>query len=138
MTCNLKSLGAAALLISLSCTLAGCGAKQPDFEKLYPVTGKVQRAGMPVAGGSLKFTANPEKPDFTTNCDVKPDGSFTVTTVRNTDSRGERKAGAPAGDYTVVYNPPNEDQTKGFQPPVTLPVKVTIKAEPNDLTLQLP
>lgn len=126
------------MVVCASLVLASCsGTKQPDFEALHPVTGKVQRAGMPVAKGSLRFIAVPDKQEFMINSEVKEDGSFSLTTVRSTDTRGERKPGAPAGEYSVVYNYPNEDQTKGFTPPVTLP-NVTIKSEPNDLILQLP
>jgi hypothetical protein len=138
ITGNMKSLGAAAVLWGVLGTLTGCGPKQPDFEALYPVTGKVQRAGIPVAKGSVRFTAIPDKPEFMIVSEVKEDGTFALSTVRSTDSRGEKKPGAPAGEYTVVYTPPNEDQTQGFSPPVTLPAKVTIKAEPNDLTLPVP
>lgn len=138
MTCNVKSIGAAALFVGILWTLSGCGPKQPDFETLYPVTGKVQRAGMPVAKGSLRFNAVPDKQDFMIRGEVKEDGTFSLSTVRSTDRRGETKLGVPAGEYIVVYTPPSEDQTKGFDPPVTLRDKVTIKAEPNDLTLQLP
>ena len=93
---------------------------------------------MPLAGGSLRFTAVPEKPEFMIVSEVKDDGTFSLTTVRSTDTRGERKPGAPAGEYTVVYTPPNVDQTQGFAPPITLPNKVTIKAEANELTLEVP
>lgn len=129
---------AAALVGAVALALTGCGPKQPDFEALYPVTGKVQKGGLPVSGGSLRFMAVPEKLEFVIVSEVKEDGTFALSTVRSTDSRGENKPGAPAGDYSVVYTPPNLDQTQGFTPPITLPAKVTIKAEPNDLTLQLP
>ena len=136
---NLKFLYAATLLVGFTLALTGCfGPKQPDFEALHPVTGKVQRGGMPLAGGALRFTAVPEKPEFMIVSEVNADGTFALATVRSTDSRGEKKPGAPAGEYTVVYTPPSLDQTQGFTPPITLPATVTIKAEANDLTLQVP
>lgn len=126
-------------LLSLLISLLGCnGAKQPDFEALHPVTGRVQRAGQPLAGGAIRFNSVPEKPEFSINGLVAEDGTFSLTTVRTTDTRGERRPGAPAGEYSVVYTPPNLDQTKGFDPPITLPTPVKIEAKDNNLTLEVP
>jgi hypothetical protein len=139
MTDNNRLLIATLILAAWGISSTGCfGPKQPEFETLHPVSGKVQKGGVPVSGGALRFTAVPENPDFMIVSDVKEDGTFSLATVRSTDSRGEKKPGAPAGEYTVVYTPPNLDQTQGFSPPVTLPAKITIKPETNELTLELP
>ena len=66
------------------------------------------------------------------------EGNFQLTTVRSTDSKGERKNGAPAGEYKVVFIPKNEDQTVAYVPPVTLPNPVKIEAKENVLTLDAP
>jgi hypothetical protein len=124
--------------VSLLWMQSGCGPKQPEFEALHPVTGKVQRAGAPLAKGTLSFKPIPENQDFNVNGQVGDDGSFKLTTVRMTDSKGERRPGAPAGEYTVVYVPESKDQTVAFEPPITLPSKVVIEAKDNNLTLEVP
>ncbi len=127
------------MLFVIAAAASGCGGPvQPAFDPLHAVTGKVQRGGMPLTGGSLRFNAIPDKEEFIVNSLVGPDGSFTLTTVRTTDSKGERRPGAPAGEYTVVYTPESADQTAAYQPPITLPQKVTIEAKENVLTLEVP
>lgn len=125
--------------LSLLCANMGCsGPKQPEFDALHPVTGKVQRAGAPIARGSVSFKPIPETQDFSVNGEVGEDGSFTLTTVRMTDSKGERRPGVPAGEYSVIYIPESKDQTVAFQPPITLPNKVVIEAKDNNVTLEVP
>ncbi len=127
------------LALSLATSFLGCTAsKQPDFEALHPVSGKVQRAGQPLAGGVVRFNSVPDKPEFSINGLVNDEGAFSLTTVRSTDTRGERRPGAPVGEFSVVYTPPNLDQTKIFEPPITLPMLVKIEAQDNNLTLEVP
>lgn len=121
--------------------LAGCGGdkKQPDFPDLNPVKGVVKRNGQPVKGGAVQFRPDPDKPDFLINSEVGADGTFTLSTVRTTDSKGERKTGAPAGTYKVTFTPPLGDQTaEGHINPIDLPKPVAVKAGDNDLTIELP
>ena len=126
-------------LFGLLCVQIGCsGVKQPEFDALHPVTGKLQRGGQPIVGGSLRFNPIPENQEFIVNSVVSPDGSFKLTTVRTTDTKGERRPGAPAGEYSVVYMPESKDQTVAFEPPITLPSKVVIEAKDNNLTLEVP
>lgn len=126
-------------VVSLLCVYSGCsGSKQPEFDALHPVTGKLQRAGQPLVGGSIRFNSIPEKQEFIVNGLVGPDGSFTLTTVRTTDSKGERRPGAPAGEYSAIYMPESKDQTVAYEPPITLPQKVVIEAKDNSLTLEVP
>ena len=126
-------------LLLFAVGLLGCNAqKQPDFDPLHVVMGKVQRAGMPLAGGSLRFNPIPDKQEFIINSPVGADGTFKLTTVRTTDNKGERRPGAPAGEYSVVYTPASADQTAAYQPPITLPQKVKIEAQENTLTLEVP
>jgi hypothetical protein len=121
--------------------LPGCdkGAKQPDFPDLSPVKGVVKKGGSPVKGGAVQFAPDPDRPDFLVNSEVGQDGTYSLSTVRTTDSRGERKPGAPPGTYKVTYTPPLGDQTAGGQiNPIDLPNKVTVKAGDNDIPLDLP
>lgn len=120
--------------------VAGCASDetQAPFSELHPVKGVVLRGGVPVNGGSVEFAKAGGATEFLINSDVGADGTFTLTTVRTTDSRGERKTGAPAGAYTATYRPPVADQTTGHSNPVTLPKSVVVEAKANDLKLELP
>src|SRR5262245_29001621 len=87
--------------------LTGCGGKnQPKFDELHPVTGTLTAGGKAVTGGAVQFSPDPAKPEFMVNSEVGADGTFRLSTVRTTDSKGERKPGAPAGKYQVTYSPP--------------------------------
>ena len=86
-----------------------------------PGQGGGKRDGQPVKGGVVQFTPDPDKPEFLINSEVGADGMYTLSTVRTTDSKGERKTGAPAGAYKVTYTPSLGDQTAGGQ---TGPVKL--------------
>lgn len=120
--------------------IAGCGSdgNPAPFSELHPVKGVVLRGGVPVNGGSVEFAMTGGSTEFLVNSDVGADGNFTLTTVRTTDSRGERKTGAPAGTYTATYRPPVADQTTGHSNPVTLPKSAIVEAKANDLKLELP
>lgn len=130
---------AAAVFAALG-LLAGCdpGRPQPEFDALHPVKGVVKRGAQPVKGGLIQFTPDPNKPEFLTNAVVGADGTYALTTVRTTDKQGERKPGAPAGNYKVTYTPPLGDQTEGGQsPPVELPTAVTVNPGENDIPIDL-
>jgi hypothetical protein len=130
-----------AFLLSCAAIFTGCGqeSKQPTFPDLHEVKGVVKRAGEPVKGGAIQFTPDPNKPEFLINSEVGTDGTFTLTTVRTTDSKGERKTGAPAGKYKVTYTPPLGDQTAGApMAPIDLPNPVTVNAGANNLPIDLP
>jgi hypothetical protein len=129
------------LALAAAWLAAGCdsGPKQSAFPELNPVKGVVKRSGLPVKGGAVKFTPDPDNPEFLINSEVGPDGTFTLSTVRTTDQQGERKPGAAAGKYRVTYTPPIDDQTTGgLMTPITLPNPVTVNAGGNDITLDLP
>ena len=119
--------------------MIGCGSGEgPAFPALVSVKGVVKRSGWPVSGGVLKFTPEPDTPEFLANAEVGSDGAFIVSTVRTTDKAGERKSGLSAGKYRVIYLPPLGDQTAGASPkPVELP-PISISGERADLVFELP
>lgn len=122
-------------------SVVGCGGSdnQPEFPPLHPAKGVVKRGGQPVKGGVVRFTPEPDKPEFVINSEVGADGTFTLSTVRSTDKRGERKTGAPAGSYKVTYTPALGDQTAtAVLVPVDLPKPIAIQAGENDLSVDLP
>ena len=130
------------LLTAASAALAiGCGggSDQPKFPDLNPTIGIVKRAGQPVKGGAVQFVPDPDRPEFLVNSEVGADGTYSLTTVRTTDKTGERKPGAPAGKFKVVYQPPLGDQTAGGQlTPINVPGPFEVKAGPNDILVELP
>lgn len=130
------------LVAALAAVLVGCGSgpTQPDFPDLHPVKGVVKKGGQPVKGGSIQFNSDPPKPEFLINSDVADDGTFALSTVRTTDKNGERKSGAPAGNYKVTYSPPFGNQTTVAGPvtPIDLPKPVNVAAGTGDLTIELP
>ncbi len=121
------------------CALLGCDSdNQPKFSDLHSVHGTLLQAGQPVSGGAVQFKSDPEKPEFLINSEVAADGTFQLTTVRTTDSRGERRRGAPPGKYTVTYLPNLGDQTAGYKGPVVLPEPIVVEAQDNELKIELP
>jgi hypothetical protein len=127
-------------LLLLLC-LSGCigNTKLAPFGELIPVKGHVLRGGTPVSGGAIQFNTTGESYGFLTNGVVGSDGSFTLTTVRVNDSKGERKPGVPAGVYNVIYTPAREDRTKqAFVAPDVLPTPVMITAGQDNLMIELP
>jgi hypothetical protein len=120
--------------------LPGCsgGSNQPDWPELHPVKGVVKKDGQPVKGGSVRFTPDPDRPEFAINGQVGDDGTFTLTTVRTTDKSGERKTGAPAGNYKVAFTPLLGEQGSGQTGTVELPKPVTVASGANDITIDLP
>ncbi len=121
--------------------ILGCGdsVKQPDFPDLHPVKGVVKLGGQPVKGGAVQFIPEPDRPEFLINSEVGTDGTFTLSTVRTTDNKGERRPGAPAGNYRVTYTPMMTEQAAGaIIEPITTTQVLTVATGPNDLTIDLP
>ncbi|MCZ2341268.1 MAG: hypothetical protein LC104_05660 [Bacteroidales bacterium] len=120
--------------------LVGCGgqAKLAEFADLKPVKGTVTHKGKPVVGGVVVFQSEPDKPDFLVNGEVGSDGSYTLTTVRLNDRTGERKPGAPTGNYRITYTPVSGDQTVGKAAvPIVVPRLVTIDGREDVLNIDL-
>ena len=87
----------------------------------------------------VRFTPDPDKSEFLINAVVGGDGSYSLSTVRTTDTKGERKTGAPAGTYKVQYTPDIGDQTAGgSMDPIHVIKPATVNAGPNDIPIELP
>src|SRR6476646_7715794 len=99
---SMRLLGVATFLFGF---LVGCSSERPPvpFGELVEVSGVVKRGGKPLSGGVVQFLPEANKDDFLVNSEVATDGKFALSTVRVADKRGERKAGALAGKYRVVY-----------------------------------
>ena len=119
-------VAAAALIL-----LAGCSKKPAgDLPPLFPATGTVVRGGQPVDGGLVQFRT--DDPDLLVNGTVKADGTFELQTLH---ALSQKKAtGAPAGTYRVTYLPPGNGQDIR---PIALKNQIVLKAEPNDLKVDL-
>jgi hypothetical protein len=128
------------LILWAAAVFAGCSDRgdQPEFPELHPVTGVVTRSGAPVSGGVVQFQRQPATQEFLVNGVVGPDGAFSLSTVRTTDSRGERRDGAPAGEYRVTYLPEMLDQTAAPPDPITLQELQTVASTDNTLSIELP
>jgi hypothetical protein len=120
--------------------ILGCssdGGNQRAFSDLHPVKGIVMQNGKPVTGGAIQFRPEPDSPGFVINSEVGSDGTFNLTTVRTTDSSGERKTGAPKGNYKVTFVPPVVDQKTANVKAITLIKAITVEAKTNDLKIEL-
>ncbi|MEZ6143158.1 MAG: hypothetical protein R3B84_21550 [Zavarzinella sp.] len=128
------------LSLMLLVLLAGCSgnSNQPEFGILHPVSGTITLGGNPVKGGTIQLNLEPDNTEFLINSEVSDSGKFELTTVRTTDSSGERKKGVAPGTYKVTYLPNLNDQTAGYREPVVLPKPVVIEAKENILSLELP
>ena len=115
----------------------GGGGDRPEGQlpPLFPASGQVTRGGQPVPGGLVQFRAaktTPAATNLIVTSEVGADGSFELSTTHTLSQNKGR--GAPAGDYTVTYMPPGENQE---MMPVTLPGKVAITSGSDNLTLKL-
>ena len=123
------------LLFSIGCSSS---TNQPDFGKLYPVSGTVMLNGNTVNGGVIQLKPDPDKPEFLINSEVSSDGKFSMSTVRTTDSSGARETGVAPGTYKVTYIPNLLDQTAGYKEPVVLSKPVVVEAKDNNFVIELP
>jgi hypothetical protein len=118
---------------------SGKGKRRPT----YPVAGKAFFDGVPMPGAvvTLQSVAGGKAKGSRAVGVVAADGSFTLSTYRAND-------GAPAGDYEigVVWRDPVPDGPPRtgasrlparYTTPVTSGLRVTIRPEPNTLTLEL-
>ena len=129
--------------------LAGCGdsgssssTSPPPKEPVHPVQGKVVLAdGKPLTKGTVTFVPVKEAGRLATG-EIQSDGTYTLGTK-------DLGAGAPEGDYRVKVESPLTAPMPGkakesrvvvppkYQDEDTSGLKVTVKAGPNDIPIQL-
>lgn len=132
----------AALVVVIAA--AGCNSKGPDLPAAVPAKGVIQLAsGQPIGEGRLQLTPK-DKGGMESFGDVKPDGSFTLTSYKADD-------GAVPGKYIVTISPYNYAAPGGSPVPIrnagqipgkyleaaTSTLEVEIKKSDNDLHLRL-
>lgn len=135
----LRPFPAALRLTALAACLlaAGCSMESdaPKSATLYPVKGKVTLpGGKPLSGGRVVLVSADGL--IAPGGSVGSDGTFTIKS-------GDDAEGAPAGDYKVRIEP--DPAAKKGKPPFppryteedASGLKVVVKAEPNDLALNL-
>jgi hypothetical protein len=123
--------------------MAGCGDGRPkaSLPPLHPVQGKVVKGAVAVSGGAIQFmpaTDSPEYRDLAIGAELKPDGTFELSTLHTLSQK--KDTGAPAGEFQAIYTPPMGDQTKVSMTdlsPITLPHAYTVKPGTNELTIDL-
>jgi hypothetical protein len=135
---------------ALAALAVGCSGDHPKFRDTYPVTGRVTHKGQPVGRAQLNFAPTDKAKDAAHATAVTAaDGTFTLNTYKQGD-------GAPAGEYVVTVfwpdNRPGAVKTKAaageelapnrlpdkYTDPARSPLRATVKAEPNDITLDVP
>jgi hypothetical protein len=90
---NPKDLSLLAASLVLVFSAAGCGSR------LYSVRGTVTlEDGTPLAKGMVMFESNGEGTTVMARGEIKPDGSYQLSTYRTGD-------GVPPGKYRVQINP---------------------------------
>jgi hypothetical protein len=123
------------LYLATAVLLAGCDRQEPVPDR-HPLTGRVVRAGQPVAAGGLIFLPVGRSSGLVVNAPVAPDGTFTAETSRTRPAGGvDVFPGVPAGRYTAVYHPPGDGQKTGLE--VRLG-EVDVPAGGTAVTLTLP
>jgi hypothetical protein len=133
------------IFLTLAAMIAGCGQKELPVQKTYPVQGKVQLKGEPVAFAIVHFEPKDKKnPPATAYTDK--DGVFNgVRSYSNSEMDG-----AAPGEYEVklegfdpvtggkFFGPrPGEGEKATPIPPDVANTGVTITVEENDNTLNI-
>jgi hypothetical protein len=78
----------------------------------------------------------PETRDLLIAAELNSDGTFELHTLHSVSLK--KAPGAPAGTYKVTFTSALADQTQGGQVQVVeLPSPITLKAEPNEITLEM-
>ena len=129
------------LLAGTLSLLAGCGHKELSKPETYPAHGRVLWKGEPVRFALI--TLEPVGPvGAPADGRTEEDGTFTLRTLSN-----DEPDGAVPGEYRVKlesYNPVKAGALPQGGEPTVLPpgfnpdITVEIKAEDNDLTIDIP
>jgi hypothetical protein len=125
----LRFFPAALLIFTIGCTPAVV------LPKTYPASGSVvYKGGKPMTGGLIHFLSA-DDPLMRVMGTIANDGSFTLTTVKDT----AKADGAPEGTYRVLVQPPMASDARDKVPdghkavlPIELPQPV--KLEPRENT----
>ena len=129
------------VLLGTTLLLTGCGG--PTQAKVFPVKGKLLKAGQPLGGG-IRISLVPSDGKLPGSlADVTPDGTFTFKCADGQD-------GAVAGKHKVVLEMlmQPENYARGKRPTLpfdakynstdSTPLEVEIKPSPdNDLTIEV-
>lgn len=128
------------LAVAFTATALGCSGGSKPLPDLYPVSGTAKVGGSPTTGGYISFRPVDEaNKDFAVSGKIEADGTFTLNTIHALDKSGERKTGAPAGNYTVQLVPVVGDQTTGGgYEPLQAISPVTVSAGKNEIVVEFP
>ena len=133
-----------AALLVIATAAVGCNSKGPVLPAVVPAKGVIQLAsGQPIREGRLELSPK-DNGGVEAFGDVKPDGTFTLTTYKRDD-------GAVPGHYIVKISPYNYAGPGGNPVPIrsaaqipakyleaeTSKLEVEIKKPDNDLRLRL-
>jgi hypothetical protein len=127
---------AALLIFTIGCTPAVV------LPRTYPASGSVvYKGGKPMTGGSVQFLSA-DDPLMRVMGTIANDGSFTLTTVKDT----AKADGAPEGTYRVLVQPPMVSDARDKVPEqhkgvigIDLPSPVKLEARANtSIKVELP
>lgn len=97
----LKKFAAAAILLTITAFLAGCGPRRPDFlPDTFPTTVTVVDGGSPVEGVTVTLFRAEALPNVTVYGVTDSSGATKIASMAG----GNNFDGAPAGEYTVICN----------------------------------
>jgi len=131
------------LIVSGLCAAGGCSSSSPHDIKnpkaVHPVVGKVFVSNKPAVGAFVLLVPvndAAENPDPRPRAEVKEDGTFALSTYKDSD-------GAPVGDYVVTIRWPGGVRPDGSEEPAdklmgrysdaaTTKLRATVKEGPNE------
>jgi hypothetical protein len=135
-----------ALMFLIAAILAsGCGQKHVETDSVYPAQGKLTIHGEPASYVMVHLMPVDLGKGAEATGVTEEDGSFMLRTYSNTDFDG-----AVPGEYTVSLEPYNGVESVGVKVPpgakytpippegLTVAEKVEIKAEDNNLEINVP
>ena len=129
------------LLAGLFLFAAGCAGGGVVLPRTYPVKGTVVfKGGKPMTAGTVQFNSA-DDPLLRVMGTIGPDGTFTLTTVKD----NAKADGAPAGEYRVLVIPPMVSDARDKVPaghkgvaPIDLPKRYRIEERDNTISIELP
>jgi hypothetical protein len=131
------------LFLSAVTAFIGCGQRELPKQETYPVRGKVLWHGEPVRFAIITLQPAAGSAGAEAGATTGPDGTFALRTLTN---EGEPDGAAP-GHYEVrlePYDPVRSGALPKGAAPTKIPgefktgVTVEVKAEDNDLNIEIP